>query len=427
MDDSPQRRLIPKPAWLERFEGRLGELVPVHHHVLSLLKLLVVAPLLLITLRQVGVLEGGPALVLLLFGLFAGLDYLDGLVARSRGSSATWTGRVLDRVTDYPVVFVVSLFCVELIPLPLLAAKLALDLCLLVLFVRGRGSTENRIRTVISHTFLLCLLALSQGWAPQLVTAELVEALLWLNIALSAIVGLRLAGLFRRKMIADALSSLNLFCGLLAIGFASRGRVDLSVLFVVLGALFDGCDGAAARRFGSTPWGVYSDDVADAVTYGLAPGAALILVVGGWQGWLVGCLYIVLTWGRLTYFTLSKSVADPDFFSGVPSTAGALAVLCALGLFPGRPLLVGLTVGIAGMQMVSFDTPYRHVGRAMMANPRLLWAGVAFLLALVLCAALWSGSAALATILGAVLAYGFGPTVLHFKRILTPPRAAVSA
>ena len=420
-----ERRLLPKPAWVDRAEMALARRIPIHPHVISMMKLLLVAPLLLAALRQTGVLPHSAGIVVTLFAGFAFLDYLDGIVARARRISASWLGRILDRVTDFPLVLVVSLLCVDRLPLALVAAKLSLDLVLLTLFIMKRGSTENRVRTALSHTILLSLLLLSQGWAPGFVTPDLVENLLWVNVGFSAIVALNLAGLFQKNLIADALSGMNLCCGLVAILFASRGRLDVSVLFVILGALFDGCDGAAARRFGSTPWGVYSDDVADAVTYGLAPGAALVLALGGVEGWIAGGLYTVLTVGRLTYFTLNKAQADPNEFCGIPSTCGALVVLCSLALFPERTVLVGLMVGVAGVQMVSFDVRYRHLGRAMARNRRYLWGTGALLLILLAGAVLWSTAAALATILFAVLAYGFGPTVLAFRELVKPTQNAV--
>ena len=96
---------------------------------------------------------------------------------------------------------------------------------------------------------------------------------------------------------------------------------------------FDGFDGAAARKFGGTRWGVYSDDVADAVNYGIAPGVALYFVLGGIQGWVVGAFYGLFTISRLVFFTLNKKYSDPEYFSGVPSTMGALVVLCSILLF----------------------------------------------------------------------------------------------
>jgi hypothetical protein len=68
--------------------------------------------------------------------------------------------------------------------------KLALDLLLLVLFVAGRGSTQNRLRTMLSYAALFSLLALGQGWLSAVFYPLLVIAILGTNIALSATVTL---------------------------------------------------------------------------------------------------------------------------------------------------------------------------------------------------------------------------------------------
>lgn len=83
-DSRRERRLFDKPAWAERLERRITSRVRVHPNVLSALKLVVVTPLLLLALRQVDVVPGGATIVITLFVAFAGLDYLDGPVARER-------------------------------------------------------------------------------------------------------------------------------------------------------------------------------------------------------------------------------------------------------------------------------------------------------------------------------------------------------
>ena len=185
MGDS--RQLIRRPAWLQHFETRLAQNVTVHPNLLSAAKLVVVAPLLFASLRQVDALRGGPLLVSALFGCFGALDYLDGMVARERGLETGW-GRLLDRATDYPLLVGLSWFCVEVVPTAVLLAKLALDLLLLLLFVAGRGSTQNRLRTMLSYAALFSLLALSQGWLPLVFSPGMVVAILSVNMALTTAV-----------------------------------------------------------------------------------------------------------------------------------------------------------------------------------------------------------------------------------------------
>lgn len=419
VDDVPrrERRLVDKPQWLKELEHAIGRRVPVHPNVLSAVKLVIVAPLLLLSLRQVEALVGGRALVCALFAAFGVLDYLDGVVARERGL-ATAFGRVFDRLTDYPLLIGLSYWCLDVLPLPLLAIKLALDVLLLVLYALGKGSTENRIRTAISYATLFGLLALSQGWLPDLATRTLVKHLLGLNIVLSAVVALYNLDLLDKRYVASVLSFGNLACGLMAIHASWRGNFVGTLVLLLVGVVFDGFDGVAARRWGSVSWGVYADDVADAVNFGIAPGAAVAFGLGGWEGALAGTLFAIFTIGRLVYFTLNKTHADPGYFAGVPSPVGGLIALCAVILFRDHPALVGLLVGIACAQMVSFSASYRHLGRLLASQRALLSRTPLGLLPLVAVYLVWGTPGPVALILGAGLAYAVYPSVRAFAKLV---------
>jgi CDP-diacylglycerol--serine O-phosphatidyltransferase len=407
------RRLVPKPAWVGRLERKIAHRIPFHPNLISAAKLLFVAPGLLLSLRQVRAIPGGWVLVTLLCAAFATLDYLDGVVARERGL-ATKFGRVFDRLTDYPLLIGLSYFCVDVIPLSLLALKLGLDLLLLLLYVLGRGSTENRLRTAISYTTLFSLLALSQGWLPQLFQPTTVSFLLFGNIAFSLMVGLYNLDVVKKRYIADLLSLGNLGCGVLAMVAASRGRFELSLVLLVLGAGFDGVDGAAARRWGSTRWGVYSDDIADGVNFGLAPGVVVFFGLGGVDGAVIGGLFALFTIGRLVFFTLNKGEADPRYFNGVPSPVGGLVATCSIILFAQYPALVGLLVGAACALMVSFATLHRHLGRLLASHRRLLLAVPLVILGLLLAGIIFGARGPAALVLAAALTYGLWPVARAF-------------
>jgi CDP-diacylglycerol--serine O-phosphatidyltransferase len=396
------------PPWLEQLERAAAGAVTLSPNALSAVKIVVIAPLLLAGLRQIDLLPEPPRLTVALYLAFGLLDYLQSIAARYRhlGSPAQ---RFFARATDFALLACLAVFCLPLLPAGLLAAKVLLQLALITLYILGRGKAENRFYTGINYAALFALLALSQGWAPHFITAELVRSLLWVNILFSAIVVLYNAGVLHKRYIADALSGSNLLCGVFSMYFAARGRVDISMLFLLLGAAFDGFDGAAARAFGGTRWGVYSDDVADALDYGIAPGVAIYFILGGTTGLVIGAFYSLFTLGRLVFFTLNKAGSDPNYFCGVPSTAGSVVALSAL---------VGLVVGIACMQMVSFDTHYRHLGRALSSNRRIIY-GMPVLLALLLAGGLiWGIKIPVAIIFAACLVYGFLPTVMHFAQAL---------
>ena len=265
---------------------------------------------------------------------------------------------------------------------------------------------------------------MGQGWGGRVITPQVVEYLLWANIAFSATTAAYYLGFLQKRFVADALSAANLLCGVFAIVFASRGRFEISLLFVILGAAFDGFDGAAARRWGGTRIGVYSDDVADGVNYGIAPGFALYYALGGIEGLVLGIFYPVFTIFRLVFFTLNKADSDPNYFAGVPSPVGGLVAMASIVAFEGEPAIIGLMIGIACAQMVSFSTHYRHLGRALTQHRRALVGAPVYLLVLLLGLRLWGPKGAALLILLGNLVYGFAPTVLAFNRVLSVRRAA---
>ena len=302
----------------------------------------------------------------------------------------------------------------------LVLAKLALDLVLLVLFIVNDRGQDARIRTIVGDVAALALLFYAQGFAHAFVTRELVSVLVAVNIVLGAVVGLYNAGVLQKRFIADSLSAANALCGALSIWFATQQRPDACVLLLVVGAGFDGLDGAAARRWGGTRFGVYSDDLADAINYAVAPGVAIACTLSGVEGTVVGVAYSALTIARLVFFTLNKSTgADPRYFAGVPSTIGGMVALCALILFPDRHAIVGLLVGVAVVLMVSFDTAYRHLGRVILGGPR-----ARMLLAFAAGTVVIAGGFALgprvpvAVVLALALVYGFLPQLLRFRALL---------
>jgi phosphatidylserine synthase len=422
-------RLVPKPAFVDAVEDRLGKAIPLHPHVLSALKLLVVTPLLALTLRQIDWLPGGLALAVALFVVFCVLDALDGVVARAKGLASGF-GRVFDRVCDLPLLLLVGWACQDVLPLPLVVAKLSLDVLLLLLFAIKRTTTENRIRTSLSDATLLAMLLLSQGaGAPPLdkmLHSEAVQVLVVVNILFTAFVGLVNTGALQARFIADGLSAMNALCGvfsiLLALPLGGRdSQPAWCLLLLLVGAGFDGLDGAAARRWGGTRFGVFADDIADGISYAVAPAVAVAVVVNGVAGVVVGVAYAVFTVSRLVYFTLNKGSSDDDprFFRGVPSTIGGIVALCAAILFPDAPALVGFFVGVACVLMVGFDSAYRHLGRVLfgLKRERQIGAAVGALL-LLGGSALFGPRVGAGLLLGACLLYGFVPQIARFSEII---------
>jgi len=377
-------------------------------------KVFVLVPLLgVVLLAAPG--SGGRYAATLLFCTVGLVDYLTTISTRSRGPVSR-RQKVFDRLTDYPLLFLIALAAVDHVHAGLILAKICVDVLLLVCLFNRFGPQSNRLRTGMNYAVLLLLMFLGQGVRLKITTPAFVSALLHLNIVLSGAAVLYSVGVLQKRFLADALSMGNLMCGLLSMQAARYGRFEWCLLFILGGAALDGFDGWAARKYGGTRFGVYSDDIADAVNYGIAPGVALYLFSRSVEGAVLGVFFTVFTISRLVYFTLNKDNSDPNYFSGVPSTVGGIIVLCSLSLFRDQRLLIGLMTGVACIQMVSFDTHYRHLGRALAAHRRAFYYMPAYLFLLIAGAVLWGMRVPIAIILTANLSYALLPTVLHMAR-----------
>lgn len=420
MGTEPHRRTGASDLWT-RFERRVGARIAWQPDIVSSVKLFFVAPAFIAVLAATPYTPATRIVAIALFLMYGLLDYVDGLVARAHGR-ATRHGRIYDRLTDYPITFTLLWFVVDHLPLGLLLVKLGLDVLLLLLYMLRRGSTQNRLRTGLNYLTLLVLLLLTLGFGSRLIAPALAESLLWANVLFTAAIALRNLGVLQKRFIADTLSAGNLLCGIFSMSFAYFGRVDISLLFLMVGAAFDGLDGAAARRYGSTRWGVFSDDVADGVNYGVAPGVATMLILRDdgtitVEGAVIGGLFILFTISRLIFFTLNKKFSDPNYFRGVPSTVGGMIVLCAAYLFSAQTAILGFFVGLACVLMVTFDAQYRHVGRLLAERRSLLAMLTAASILLLVYGAYGDRAVPIAAILMVSLMYGFLPTFGHFYRL----------
>jgi CDP-diacylglycerol---serine O-phosphatidyltransferase len=164
--------------------------------------------------------------------------------------------------------------------------------------------------------------------------------------------------------LANALTSGSLAAGFLALFLIFQTNDLLAAAgLVALAAVFDGFDGAMARRIGTEgEFGTNLDSLADVVSFGAVPAFALywgslyaLPVVG-----LVACLIFFLcgAW-RLARFSILK---NPLYFVGFPiPAAGVLvallaAVLAATSPHPFLALPVVLVLSFLMVCTVPFPT-----------------------------------------------------------------------
>ena len=80
--------------------------------------------------------------------------------------------------------------------------------------------------------------------------------------------------------VANLFTSLNLISGIIAIVFALMGRLDLAPLVICFGAIFDFFDGFFARMSKqNSELGKQLDSLSDIVTFGVAPGIIMLVVL----------------------------------------------------------------------------------------------------------------------------------------------------
>ena len=407
------------------------------------IKLLILTPLISLSLPipQVGALIDLPKWgTLALFALYISLDLISA-IHRAKMSSPTpledgeeappiapqssskrmsW-----DRLADAPLCAVTAWVTAPLLGWPLLISHFILERLTELLRVRGRGPQRSRALNALHEMTLFALIALSLGWGERLITPDRVLTILVIHISLLGLTLAYQSRLLQKRFIADTLSLGNLLCGCMSIYCSSQHAYNASLLYLLLGAAFDGFDGAAARKFGGTKWGVYSDDIADGVNYGIAPGYALYTLLGAYEGLIIGCFYAFFTLSRLLFFTLNKDESDPNYFSGIPSPVGGMIVMCGIVLFRDQPTWVTFLVGIACTQMVSFSTHYRHLGRALSPRSRRARIGApAYLFIFIIGASLGGVKGAATVVLVTAFGYGFLPSALSFINLFTSPKSS---
>lgn len=137
-----------------------------------------------------------------------------------------------------------------------------------------------------------------------------------------------------KKNIPNLITCCNLISGCIATMFAFMGRPDMALLFIIIGAGFDFCDGLAARALGvSSPIGKEMDSLADDITFGFAPSAIVFhqLSVMDMPA-SIGCVaeyvpflaFIIAAYSALRLAKFNLDTRQSTSFIGLPTPANAL-------------------------------------------------------------------------------------------------------
>lgn len=141
----------------------------------------------------------------------------------------------------------------------------------------------------------------------------------------------------RRYAVPNAVTIGNMFCGFLAIMYASSGRFDKAVIAVLIAILLDGLDGRVARRLNATSkFGIEFDSFSDVVSFGIAP--AVMMYHWAFHaradefGIAVTFIYALCAASRLARFNIS--VENLKNFTGLPTPGAAVFVVSVINIAP---------------------------------------------------------------------------------------------
>lgn len=137
------------------------------------------------------------------------------------------------------------------------------------------------------------------------------------------------------KNLPNLLTLCNLFCGCIAIFFASKGNFGWSAYLVVISCVFDFLDGMVARLLNvNSEIGKQLDSLADVVSFGVVPGMIMFGVIEEVTSLpllsLIAFLIPIFSAVRLAKFNLDARQSDS--FIGLPTPANALLISGMLSL-----------------------------------------------------------------------------------------------
>jgi len=305
---------------------------------------------------------------IILFSLAAVLDGVDGLVARNCNLVSTW-GEWLDPMCDkltylpplvgFASTGILSSRLVWMLVAVELTGQFLVRHVLKLIHSSGAANNFGKIKAIICFALVVYCTLLDKN--PHVIN-------IGDDILIACIILASASIIFKfvpNRLYADILSTLNFFCGIASLIFTSRGHLAQAIMVIIAGQLFDLFDGRMAEKHGGTKYGPYLDDIADFVSFGLAP-AYIITRAGGTLSWLFGLIFIGGVAFRLIRFVAVDKKRDdlPEgIFNGLPSPAGAMIVLGASLVAP--PNLLSFIAMISVGLMVS-HIRFTHFGRVML-------------------------------------------------------------
>lgn len=154
--------------------------------------------------------------------------------------------------------------------------------------------------------------------------------------------------------IPNCITLCNLMCGICSIVWALvHSDLQVAFAFILASAVFDFCDGLAARVLKQySEVGVQLDSLADMVSFGVAPAIAMSVLCGEsssvlglseeWAGSLCYVPFIVAALSALRLAKFNIDTTQKEEFEGLPTPASAILLLSVAALCQREGLTIGL-------------------------------------------------------------------------------------
>lgn len=168
-----------------------------------------------------------------------------------------------------------------------------------------------------------------------------------------------------KKYIPNSITSMNALAGTIGVVFALQGRPDYAFICMLAAAVFDFCDGLAARMLNAySPMGKELDSLADMVSFGVLPAVTLIgtMQLKGADSWteVIPVFLAVMSALRLAKFNVDERQSTDFIGVATPTAAMICGSLCyfslhstALDSLVGSPWFLPAVAVVLGLLLVS--------------------------------------------------------------------------
>ena len=195
-----------------------------------------------------------------------------------------------------------------------------------------------------------------------------------------------------RSLLPNLITLSGLSFGLSSMRFAIEGEYNLAILCILFAAVCDALDGMLARHLDSeSDLGFQLDSLSDFLSFGIAPGLLMYMAVFNQNsiGAFAALIFIVFSCLRLALFNVlhekskSNEAQRIDFFTGIPTPAGAILILLPLThvyigydwAYENLNFVAGYIILISGL-LVSKIPTFSIKGRDQFINSKLVFLAI---------------------------------------------------